>query len=161
MQMSRRSAAVKSEGKDRTTHTDLARIRAALFFFLDDPWTNWRGYGRRTKRQRLDRIWSRGRVQWRDCTVHVSHHCMPVKESVDEANPSQFGTWIRHTAWPVHLRQELFRRIGWPNPANKTQHNTTINHGHAYVICDSDDACDGLNERRKHLRLRKDGSPFQ
>ena len=30
--------------------------------------------------------------EYSDCTVHVSHHCMPVKESVDEANPSQFGT---------------------------------------------------------------------
>ena len=25
-------------------------------------------------------------------TVHVSHHRMPVKESIDEANPSHVGT---------------------------------------------------------------------
>ena len=27
-------------GQESAIHIDLARIRAALFFFLDDPWTN-------------------------------------------------------------------------------------------------------------------------
>jgi hypothetical protein len=95
--MSRRSAAVKSEGKDRTTHTDLARIRAALFFFLDDH--PWRTEGGTTEEEQggdkaiatVVIVSGVGR-EYSDCTVHVSHHRMLVKESVDEANPSHVGT---------------------------------------------------------------------
>ena len=92
--MSRRSAAVKSEGKNSAIHTDLARIRAALFFWRMIPGPE----GGTDEEQGGDKAIATFVVvpgvggEYSGVTVHVSHHRMPLKASVITAHPSHVGT---------------------------------------------------------------------